>query len=367
LPRQQVRFGYAYLRGTREDKYDMLLKSDAHGYTWRELIPQSPDFFFVPKDFGHANEYKKFPGLGEIFRYSNSALQTKRDSLTIHFDKRELDRVVEDFRIERIDRLRQKYELPPDGRDWTVQLAKLDVMKSHGKPIRIQHKPFDVRWTYYTGKSKGFLAYPRSDLTRHLLIENIALASVRQIAGVSDLCEVFVTRFPMTDRSMYSIHGTPYLFPFFLVASSDSESADLVRSNNKSLNLRPSFLQRFATQLGFTNGASELVAKTRGADILNYAYAIFHSPAYRSRYAELLKIDFPRLPLTGNLELFRALAKLGGELVALHLLESPKLDKFRTEFIGSNHTVEKVSYSKNTAGMEICQIDAAVAALVRSS
>ena len=54
---------------------------------------------------------------------------------------------------------------------------------------------------------------------------------------------------------------------------------------------------------------------------------MFHSPGYRSRYAEFLKIDFPRLPLTGNLELFRALARLGGELVALHLLESPKLDQ----------------------------------------
>ena len=91
-------------------------------------------------------------------------------------------------------------------------------------------------------------------------------------------------------------------------------------------------------------------------DIFHYAYAIFHSPGYRSRYAEFLKIDFPRLPLTGNLELFRALAKLGGELVALHLLESPKLDKSRTEFIGSrNPEVEKVSYSKNTVWIDKAQ------------
>ncbi len=57
------------------------------------------------------------------------------------------------------------------------------------------------------------------------------------------------------------------------------------------------------------------------------SHAVLHSPGYRSRYAEFLKIDFPRLPLTGNLELFRALARLGGELTALHLLESPLLSR----------------------------------------
>ena len=32
-------------------------------------------------------------------------------------------------------------------------------------------------------------------------------------------------------------------------------------------------------------------------DVLAYVYAVFHSPTYRERYAEFLKIDFPRVPL----------------------------------------------------------------------
>jgi predicted helicase len=91
-------------------------------------------------------------------------------------------------------------------------------------------------------------------------------------------------------------------------------------------------------------------------DIFHYAYAVFHSPGYRSRYAEFLKIDFPRLPLTGNLELFRALARLGGELVALHLLESPKLDNPITDFIGGRSPeVEKVSWSRNSVWLDKAQ------------
>jgi predicted helicase len=85
----------------------------------------------------------------------------------------------------------------------------------------------------------------------------------------------------------------------------------------------------------------------------NYAYAVFYSPLYRSRYADLLKIDFPRLPLTGNLALFLALAHLGAELVALHLLESPTLDHPITKFIGSgNPEVEKPSWSQDTVWVD---------------
>ena len=91
-------------------------------------------------------------------------------------------------------------------------------------------------------------------------------------------------------------------------------------------------------------------------DIFHYTYAASHSPGYRSRYAEFLKIDFPRLLLIGNLELFRALARLGGELTALHLLESPKLDQSITEFIGGrNPEVEKISWSKNTVWVDKAQ------------
>jgi predicted helicase len=124
-------------------------------------------------------------------------------------------------------------------------------------------------------------------------------------------------------------------------------SADSFRSN-----LSPQFVQDLSAQLSFVNGEKET---PNGTDICHYLYALLHSLGYRSRYAEFLKIDFPRLPLTGNLELFRALAKLGGELVALHLLESPKLDKPRTEFVGSNRTVEKVNYSKNTVWIDKAQ------------
>jgi len=103
-------------------------------------------------------------------------------------------------------------------------------------------------------------------------------------------------------------------------------------------------------------GRGDLQQSIGAEDFFHYVYAIFHSPGYRSRYAEFLKIDFPRLPLTSNLELFCALAQLGGELVALHLMESAKLNRCITEFVGGrNPEVEKVNYARKTVWVDKAQ------------
>ncbi len=91
-------------------------------------------------------------------------------------------------------------------------------------------------------------------------------------------------------------------------------------------------------------------------DVFYYAYAVFHSPTYRQRYAEFLKIDFPRLPLTSNLSLFATLVKLGAELVSLHLMKSPKLSNFSTTFDieGDNEVARGYpKYSEAKARVEI--------------
>lgn len=89
-------------------------------------------------------------------------------------------------------------------------------------------------------------------------------------------------------------------------------------------NIAPKFLVKLEQKLGYTPTPE---------DIFHYIYAIFHSPNYRSRYAEFLKIDFPRVPLTRNVDLFRQLGELGEQLVNLHLMKSPILNKTSSAFI----------------------------------
>ena len=138
-------------------------------------------------------------------------------------------------------------------------------------------------------------------------------------------------------------------FPLFLYA----DERGLAFKQGTQVNLSPAFLSAIERSVGL---GIDISRAGNAENIFHYAYAVFHSPSYRSRYAEFLKIDFPRLPLTEDLELFRVLTRLGGELTALHLLESPKLDQPITEFIcGGDPEVEKISWSTNTVWVDQAQ------------
>lgn len=187
---------------------------------------------------------------------------------------------------------------------------------------------------------------------RHLVGgRNVALLATRQVTS-PPFNHVLVTRLVSEMKTCSHDRGTN-CFPLYL--SEDSRGLRL--GDEKRLNLTPGFLQRLSQVLQVTRTQENGVPTgLTPEDILHYTYAVFHSPAYRSRYAEFLKTEFPRLPLTGNPELFRALARLGGELVTLHLMESPKLDKPLTEFVGRrNPDVEKISWSKNAVWIDKAQ------------
>jgi predicted helicase len=156
------------------------------------------------------------------------------------------------------------------------------------------------------------------------------------------------------DKDAVSPFDNVSFFPLYIYPDPRSSQRTLGIHGDRRANFVPSFLRTLCTSLGLTpNGRDGLPAGQTPEDIFHYAYAVFHSPGYRIRYAEFLKIDFPRLPLTGSLDLFRALARLGGELTTLHLLESPTLDKPATEFIGGRSpVVEKIQWSEDTVWVD---------------
>ena len=87
------------------------------------------------------------------------------------------------------------------------------------------------------------------------------------------------------------------------------------------------------------------VGKTTPEDILDYIYAVLHSPNYREKYKEFLKIDFPRVPYPKDKDTFKKLVALGNELRSLHLLESPKVNRFITSYpIEGTDIIGKISY-----------------------
>ena len=182
-------------------------------------------------------------------------------------------------------------------------------------------------------------------------MENLGLCTNRQVNG--EFRHIGASRHVINDCTLsLATKERTYLFPLWLYV--DKGSTDLLGEKEPRPNFSPSFVRAVATQLQLRQaGQHGLPAGLTPEDIFHYAYAVFHSPGYRSRYAEFLKIDFPRLPLTGDLDLFRALARLGGELTALHLLESPKVDTFITTYTGpKNPEGGRVGWSDDTVWLD---------------
>ena len=225
---------------------------------------------------------------------------------------------------------------------WNYSRAK-DALKGgewRSNIVRVLYRPFDFRWTIW---NQHVAVHRRERVMRHMLgRQNIGIICTRQ---TRDEWGVLATRSVPAHKTC-GAYDINFLFPLYLVAEADE--LDL-GSNEERVNLSPPLLRQLSDALGLTtHRQSGLPAGLTPEDIFHYAYAVFHSPGYRSRYAEFLKIDFPRLPLTGRLKLFRALAKLGGELTALHLLESPKLTKPITNFTGASRQVGKVGWTNDT-------------------
>ena len=315
---------HSELYGKRIGKFEALNESDIQTIKWKKLDYFEPYYFFVPKDFGAIEEYEKGFFVTEIFTEYNSGIQTKRDNTTIALSRNELEQVLGNFQTLSEKEIKNKYQLPEDGRDWKINLAKDDLGKGY-KICNILYRPFDVRWTVYTGKSKGFIAYPREKINKHVFNkDNVVLITCRN--------QVFNTVALVTDKisnlrtySNPGSLGTDYVFPLYLYY----EDGSCVP------NLKKEIIDKI----------EEIVGKVTPEDTFDYIYATLHSPSYREKYKEFLKIDFPRVPYPKDTKNFKKLAAFGAELRSLHLLESTKVNQFITTYpIAGSDTVEKFTY-----------------------
>ncbi|MBN2003942.1 MAG: DNA methyltransferase [Anaerolineae bacterium] len=362
-----ARVYYAELWGTRESKYGVLSQADVETLEWKEVELHEETFFFVQKDFGVQQEYENYFPVLSVFTTSSSGIQTKRDSVAIAKTRSEILATIADFSNMESEVLREKYKLPPDGRDWTINWAAShakDIIKSNNGISLLLYRPFDSRWTIIDNRSKGFVAYPRYNVMRHMLHNNVGLILTRQLS-LPTFQHVLVTKFPI-DGNTISLQTREYnyLFPIYLYpeteaatlfdASAFSPWAPDPAHGNRVPNLAPEFVKAAEAALGLPFAPIQAAAHDPATfgpeDLLAYIYAIFHSPAYRERYAEFLKIDFPRVPLTTDAALFWQLVALGRELIALHLLESPKVGQSVTRYPapGNNEVAPKGGYPQYT-------------------
>jgi predicted helicase len=343
--------------GTREVKYRILSEAPPDSLANQSLHPRPPSYLFVPQSTDLLAEYERAWKITDVMPVNSLGIATARDSLAVQWSKEQMLSVLRDFAALGAEEARAKYDLGKDVRDWKVSLAQKDVRK-HGVETpeikKILYRPFDTRFTYYTGTTRGFHCMPRRKVMSHLLArKNLGLSTTRSVEIGRGWEHVFCSQ-TLIQLHTVSLKEVNYLFPLYLVAGDsygDNQGNLLVTDTTLSqptVNLSPGFLGDMQNRTGLeflAEGKGDL-SKTFGPeDIFDYMYAVLHSPMYRIRYAEFLKSDFPRVPLTNDKKLFRALVQEGSELVSLHLVESPKLNTVITRYEQpGEHRVEKIHY-----------------------
>lgn len=319
------------LYGKREDKYEFLNENTLASVQWTELQPDEPNFFFVNKNFEGKGEYLEGFSTSELFKIGSSGIKTERDILTIQFTHNELINITDDLIHSDIEDFRKKHNLKIDGRDWKLHLAKEDIISSNKILAKIQYRPFDFRFTFYTGKTKGFQAYPRKEVSDNFIDrDNLGLINLRQ-NNSGDEYVILVTNI-MTEKGSL-VCGNYYINPLYLYPESSGQQS-IEQTTERTPNLKIEIVNEIASKIGltFTNEKETTANTFAPIDILDYIYAVLHSPTYREKYKEFLKIDFPRVPYPKDAATFWQLVKLGEEIREIHLLQSPVVDSYITQY-----------------------------------
>jgi Type ISP C-terminal specificity domain len=325
---------HAHLYGTRDSKYDWLQGHDVLSTNWQEIKPQAPFYLLIPQNTDLLGEYQQGWKITETMPVNGWGIATRKDYLIIDFEFDSLLRKFKDILSIDILAAIEKYSIK-NSPYWNFRDVKYKLssnVQSHIKPVLF--RPFDVRYIYYE-KSMIERGDHRFDLMKNLFEENISLITVRRTEQLGDHQHFYCSNELSVLHSTSSKEGN-FVFPLYTYPDRNEITQE------RRPNFSPEFLQDISTKLGYTPTPEA---------IFYYIYAIFHAPTYRRRYAEFLKIDFPRVPLTSNNELFQQLANYGEELVALHLMKSPKLDIPITQFeeSGGNRIVDTghPKYSNN--------------------
>lgn len=349
------------LYGKRDSKYEFLNNQSLTSISWKNLKYREPNYYFVQRDYEALNSYNKGFSIETLFTNNATGLKTERDIFTIKFTENELNEVLFDLENSDIESIRVKHRLKPDGRDWTLKNAKEDVLNNKsGIRTMVHYRPFDNRYTYYTSKSKGFMAYPRNKIMDHVIKENICFVTTRLNRGLSSAYN-FVSKNILDLHLLDSAADSLQTFPLYLYPNTNGQQS-IETTIKRTPNLNPIIVNKIAENLELTfkdestlNGSSNKSKTFAPLDILDYIYSIVHSPKYRKKFSEFLKKDYPKIPYPKNKETFWNLVKLGKEIREIHLLESPKVENYITSYPinGDNKVTRKLT--KTNIGYE--QID----------
>lgn len=317
---------YHDLYGTRQSKYEQLDMLSISNAPWKDIQLKEPQYFFVPIDYSIQEEYTKGFSPEDLFRINAGGIVTSKDTVNIQNTEEAAIQLKRDAISLSEDDFRIKYNAGADSSDWSVKNAKQDVIDNQERlsVASYTYRPFDTKYVVYTGKTNGLISRPRTSLFQHMLRHgniSLVLSPQGQAIGGNSWNGVSISSC-LTDKNIFR-RGGGIVFPLYLFQENMGDEERIVNFNKdlydsiaKGLNYLPCYDDNI-----LVDPTSEYNGVLYPQDLFDYIYAVLHSPSYRERYKEFLKIDFPRIPYPTDWEKFRDLVEKGKELRHLHLME----------------------------------------------
>ena len=314
------------LWGKRLEKYRATAEGTLTSVDWLTLQPVAPFYLFAFQDAEIRDEQENDRRLTEIYPVNVLGFQTHRDAFALSFSEAEMKTKLKELANPKIsdDELAKRYGLK-SNRDWSFPDARSAARSGAATPPQlVAYRPFDDRWSEFSGLT---MDYPRRELLDNVAgRENLCLLVPRQI-GIATWRHAFVATTPAESCLVSSdTKSQNYVFPVHTYGPKAELRENLSREFREFIDAR--YEPHYTPE-----------------EILGYIYAVLHASTYRSRYAEFLRIEFPRVPFPDSADDFEKLSKLGWALVQAHLLRELPRSKLATYHGKGDHTVEAVRYS----------------------
>lgn len=315
---------YGDLWGSRAEKYDYLSTTKLSDVSWIDCSPAPPNFTFHPSGAFHSELVTGTFGVQELFSVYSSGVITARDKFAISESPAELIKRARDFsentqlsdsEVCRKLGIRQK-----KGWDVAKARARLRSIKDIAGTIKkISYRPFDERQIIFDESVVWTTA--RSTMDHMLRGPNLALVTAR--SEKSGTCSHFMVSKNLVETKFGERTTQSAVFPLYLYP--DPLELDQARRTN----FNPivfSKLKKLATH--------KIRGEPNELAIFDYVYGVLHCPAFRQKYAEFLKIDFPRIKWPKTPDLFWNVSDKGRELRELHLMNYKLIGDTPYPFIG---------------------------------
>ena len=302
------------LLGSRDSKYDFLLNKNMSDIEWTELNPDNDKALFIPFNSDNQEKYNSGIHVDSLFNLYNSGIQTKCDPISVGMCEQDVRESVSLFINKSVEELKQLYPDKKDSSGWSFGKAKEEIERGEYCYTPYYYRPFDVRYTVYTGKSGGFIGRSREVVMQHVVNhrDNICLCMMKQFFQDTLYNHILVSNLPIDERTLYSNRGGTYLFPLYIYYEEFGKTV-------KRYNLNAKQVERIEASLGISLSYESRPDAFTGEDLFAYIYAVLYSNKYRTEYNDYLKYAFPVVPMPENVEYFFGMVELGRQLISVHL------------------------------------------------